>query len=202
MGRPVKDIELTRNEQSKLELMASRPKSNQRDAERARIVLACSGNGHFGPFGPLNLESIRTEAPITEGFKVSKDPIFVEKVRDIVGLHLNPPEKAVVLCVDEKSQCQALERTQPILPMRRAFRSGRATTTSATAHSLCSPPTTPRPDASWTITYKCTTIQRPLLLPSSKTKYYLRKLDPHSAYSSIRQWVPPSHQFSIGYCYL
>ena len=44
-------------------------------------------------------------------------PFFVEKVRDIVGLYLNPPENAVVLCVDEKSQIQALERTQPMLPM-------------------------------------------------------------------------------------
>jgi transposase len=50
-------------------------------------------------------------------FKLSTDPFFVEKVRDIVGLYLNPPENAVVLCVDEKSQMQALERTQPMLPM-------------------------------------------------------------------------------------
>jgi len=50
-------------------------------------------------------------------FKLSTDPFFVEKVRDIVGLYLHPPEKAVVLCVDEKSQIQALERTQPLLPM-------------------------------------------------------------------------------------
>src|SRR5450759_1937436 len=50
-------------------------------------------------------------------FKLSTDPVFVEKVRDIVGLYLNPPENAVVLCVDEKSQIQALERTQPMLPM-------------------------------------------------------------------------------------
>ena len=50
-------------------------------------------------------------------FKLSTDPFFVEKVRDIVGLHLNPPDKAVVLCVDEKSQIQALDRTQPMLPM-------------------------------------------------------------------------------------
>jgi transposase len=53
-----------------------------------------------------------------ETFKLSKDPLFVEKVRDIVGLYLNPPEKALVLCVDEKSQIQALDRTQPVLPMR------------------------------------------------------------------------------------
>jgi putative transposase len=50
-------------------------------------------------------------------FQLSNDPFFVEKVRDIVGLYLNPPDKAVVLCVDEKSQIQALERTQPLLPM-------------------------------------------------------------------------------------
>jgi putative transposase len=50
-------------------------------------------------------------------FKLSTDPFFVEKVRDIVGLYLNPPDKALVLCVDEKSQIQALDRTQPLLPM-------------------------------------------------------------------------------------
>jgi transposase len=52
-----------------------------------------------------------------ENFKLSKDPQFVEKVRDIVGLYMNPPERAMVLCVDEKSQVQALNRTQPILPL-------------------------------------------------------------------------------------
>jgi transposase len=53
----------------------------------------------------------------SETFKLSKDPLFVDKVHDIVGLYLNPPERAVVLCVDEKSQIQALDRTQPILPL-------------------------------------------------------------------------------------
>jgi len=53
-----------------------------------------------------------------ETFKLSTDPLFVEKVRDIVGLYLSPPERAVVLCVDEKSQIQALDRTQPMLPLR------------------------------------------------------------------------------------
>ena len=52
-----------------------------------------------------------------ENFKFSKDPHFVQKVRDIVGLYLNPPDPAMVLCVDEKSQVQALNRTQPILPL-------------------------------------------------------------------------------------
>ncbi|MCQ4679428.1 IS630-like element ISRso5 family transposase [Ralstonia pseudosolanacearum] len=53
----------------------------------------------------------------SETFKLSTDAFFIEKLRDVVGLYLNPPENALVLCVDEKSQCQALERTQPMLPM-------------------------------------------------------------------------------------
>lgn len=54
----------------------------------------------------------------SETFKLSPDPFLIDRVRDIVGLYLSPPANAVVLCVDEKSQCQALERTQPLLPMR------------------------------------------------------------------------------------
>jgi transposase len=54
---------------------------------------------------------------LTETFKLSTDPFFVEKVRDVVGVYLNPPDKAVVLCVAEKSQVQALDRTQPLLPL-------------------------------------------------------------------------------------
>jgi transposase len=54
----------------------------------------------------------------SETFKLSADPLFVDKVRDVVGLYMNPPEHALVLCVDEKSQMQALDRTQPLLPMR------------------------------------------------------------------------------------
>lgn len=59
-----------------------------------------------------------------ETFKLSNDPQFIEKLTDVVGLYLNPPDKAIVLCVDEKSQIQALDRTQPGLPMKR----GRAAT--------------------------------------------------------------------------
>ena len=54
----------------------------------------------------------------SETFKLSRDPQFIEKVRDIVGLYLHPPERAVVMCVDEKPQIQALDRSQPVLPMR------------------------------------------------------------------------------------
>ena len=54
---------------------------------------------------------------LVEDFKLSPDPLFIDKVRDIVGLYLNPPDAAVVLCVDEKTQVQALDRTAPVLPM-------------------------------------------------------------------------------------
>ncbi len=54
----------------------------------------------------------------SQSFKLSKDPLFIEKVRDIVGLYLHPPDKALVLCVDEKAQIQALDRTAPLLPLR------------------------------------------------------------------------------------
>ena len=59
----------------------------------------------------------RLKPHLTRTFKLSNDPRFVEKVRDVVGLYLNPPEHALVLCVDEKSQIQALDRTQPSLPI-------------------------------------------------------------------------------------
>jgi transposase len=71
-----------------------------------------------------------------ESFKLSKDPLFIDKVRDVVGLYLDPPERAVVLCVDEKSQIQALDRTQPVfallpgVPERRSHDYVRASTTS------------------------------------------------------------------------
>ena len=52
-----------------------------------------------------------------DSWKLSRDPQFIDKVRDVVGLYLDPPEAAVVLCVDEKSQIQALDRTAPMLPM-------------------------------------------------------------------------------------
>lgn len=61
----------------------------------------------------------------TRTFKLSTDPLFIDKVRDIVGLYLHPPDRALVLCADEKSQIQALERTQPILPLRPGLPEGR-----------------------------------------------------------------------------
>ena len=70
-------------------------------------------------------------------FKLSKDPHFVDKLRDIVGLYLRPPEKAVVFCVDEKSGIQALDRTRPVLPLRPAFPSARRMTTSVMGPRAC-----------------------------------------------------------------
>ena len=195
-GRPLKPLTLQPEEQTKLEMMARRPKTDQRTAQRARIVLDCATGlshtavaakrgvtlqtvgkwrerflaGRLAALGdaprsgqPRKLTDAKVEAVITrtletrpknathwstrtmaaasglnqnaivriwrafglkphlqENFKLSTDAFFVEEVRDIVGLYLNPPERtrAVVLCVDEKSQVQALDRSQPVLPMR------------------------------------------------------------------------------------
>jgi transposase/DNA-binding CsgD family transcriptional regulator len=62
-------------------------------------------------------KAFRLKPHLTDTFKLSSDPQFIEKVRDVVGLYLDPPERALVLCVDEKSQVQALDRSQPVLPM-------------------------------------------------------------------------------------
>jgi transposase len=193
MARPKPELILSADERSKLALWASRPKSTQRLALRARIVLACADEpsntavaARLGVCGATvgtwrarfvakRLDGLvdepRPGAPRTVGddaiervitrtletkpaaathwstrgmakatglsqsaisriwrafglqphradtFKLSTDPYFVEKVRDVVGLYLAPPERALVLSVDEKSQVQALDRTQPMLPM-------------------------------------------------------------------------------------
>jgi transposase len=202
MARPKPELVLSDSERRTLATWANRPKSTQRLALRARIVLACAGEpsntavaqrlgvcrataGTWrSRFVARRLEGLTDEprpgAPRTvtdedvervvtrtletmptnathwstrrmaeasgmsqstvgriwrafglkphraDTFKLSTDPYFVEKVRDVVGLYLSPPEKAVVLCVDEKPQVQALERTQPVLPMAPA-RTERAT---------------------------------------------------------------------------
>jgi transposase len=193
LGRRKAELVLTDDERQKLQTWASRPKSTQRLATRAKIVLACA-QGHDNlrvaaelrvcaatvgkwrrrfvadrlegladeprPGAPRSITDEKVEAVITktleqkpaaathwstrtmardaglsqsaigriwrafglkphkaDTFKLSTDPFFVEKVRDVVGLYLAPPERAIVLCVDEKSQVQALDRTQPLLPM-------------------------------------------------------------------------------------
>ena len=79
----------------------------------------------------------------TDTFKLSPDPLLIPKVRDIVGLYVNPPDHAVVLCVDEKSQIQALDRTAPILPMERGRPSAPQTTTSGRILATTAYSTTP-----------------------------------------------------------
>ena len=83
-----------------------------------------------------------------ETFKFSTDPELEAKVRDVVGLYLNPPDKAIVLCIDEKSQVQALDRTAPMLPLRPGMPEKRPTTTSGTAPPPCSPRWRSRPGRS------------------------------------------------------
>lgn len=193
IGRPKAALILDSNEQQTLRNWANRPKSAQRLALRARIVLACAegrSNTEVAallkitlptvgkwrrrfvedrleglsdeprPGAPRTLQDAQIEAVIRrtletkptngthwstrglakelglsqtaivriwkafglqphrcETFKLSSDPLFIDKVRDIVGLYLHPPERAIVLSVDEKSQVQALDRTQPLLPL-------------------------------------------------------------------------------------
>jgi transposase len=193
-GRPRKPLVLSSEEREKLQQWAQQPKSAQRLALRARIVLRCAEGvpnqavarelritgatvGKWRerfrvhrlegladeprPGAPRRVSDTQVEELITrtlespptaathwstrsmaraskvsratvsriwrafglqphrtETFKLSADPFFIEKVRDIVGLYLNPPEHAVVLCLDEKSQVQALDRTRPVLPLR------------------------------------------------------------------------------------
>ena len=88
----------------------------------ARMMAAAMGVGHTTVQRIWKEHGLKPH--LTRTFKLSNDPKFAEKVVDIVGLYLNPPDKAVVLCVDEKSQIQALDRTQPGLPMKK----GRAAT--------------------------------------------------------------------------
>src|SRR4051795_145450 len=192
-GRPKPVLTLSDDERQKLQTWAARPKSTQRLATRARIVLACAegldnttvatklcvntvtvgkwrqrflGGRLEGltdeprPGAPRKITDAKVEEVVTrtleerpkaathwstrgmaqavglsqsaivriwnafglkphksETFKLSTDPFFVEKVRDVVGLYMSPPENAIVLSVDEKSQVQALDRTQPLLPM-------------------------------------------------------------------------------------
>ncbi|MEO7412287.1 MAG: hypothetical protein ABIZ81_02930 [Opitutaceae bacterium] len=74
---------------------------------------------------------------LAKSFKLARDPKFLEKLTDVMGVYLTPPQNAVVLCVDEKSQIQALDRTQPRLPLKPGRCCTSSTTTSATAPRRC-----------------------------------------------------------------
>jgi putative transposase len=100
--------------------LSSKPKAGThwtvRDAARANGISKSTVHRIF--------QSFAVQPHRTRTFKFSNDPFFVEKVRDIAGLYLNPPDHALVLCVDEKSQIQALNRTQPVLPMGLGYAEG------------------------------------------------------------------------------
>src|SRR5512143_3205160 len=111
-------IELSDAERSELQARARRRKIARADAMRAEIVLLAADGMTSTSTVHRIWRAFSLQPHRSETFKLSTDPLFVEKVRDIVGLYLDPPERALVLCVDEKSQIQALDRTQPLLPMR------------------------------------------------------------------------------------
>jgi len=111
-----------------------------------------------------------------ENFKLSTDPDFVAKVRDVVGLYISPPEHAVVLCVDEKSQIQALDRSQPMLPMRPGQPARRALTTPAMARPRYLPPST--------------------LLPARSSVSAMAAIAPPSSASSLMRSKPRCHVIS------
>src|SRR5205823_5350062 len=97
-GRPKQLLVLEPGEREQLQRWARRPKTEQRLATRSRIVLRCADG--------LDNDEVAAELHVNE-----------ETVKDVVGLYLDPPERALVLCVDEKSQIQALDRSQPVLPI-------------------------------------------------------------------------------------
>ena len=132
-GRPKTELVLSTAEREQLTALTLRRKTAQALALRARIVPGCADGlenqevaARQGVTPQMNLSQTAViriwhafglQPHRQEAFKLSRDPLFVDKVRDIVGLYLDPPVKAMVLCVDEKPQIQALERTQPILPL-------------------------------------------------------------------------------------
>src|ERR671913_490445 len=134
-GRPKAPLILTDDERQTLTRWSRRAKSSPALALRCRILVAraaradnkevaaelgasmANGSGLSKSTVGRIWKASRLKPHLTDAFKLSTDPQFIDKVRDVVGLYLDPPEHALVLCVDEKSQVQALDRSQPVLPM-------------------------------------------------------------------------------------
>jgi transposase len=100
------------------EILVKTLESTPRDATQWSTRSMAAASGISRPTVNRIWRAFGLQPHRTDTFKLSNDPQFIEKVRDIVGLYLNPPVNALVLCTDEKSQIQALDRTQPVLPMR------------------------------------------------------------------------------------
>src|SRR6266516_252458 len=125
-GRPKKQLTVGDDDRKVLEALARRGTTGQALAQRARIILACAEGisnkeaaARCGGWPQTVVSRVwrasGLKPHLTDSWKLSTAPFFIEKVRDVVGLYLNPPEKAMVLCVDEKSQIQALDRSAPVL---------------------------------------------------------------------------------------
>src|SRR5437868_4017188 len=112
MPRYAAPVSLAETDRLELERWVAAHNTPQQVSQRCQIVLAAS-QGQPDKDIAMDLEiNFNTAA-------LSRDPNFLQKLTDVVGLYLNPPEKALVLCVDEKSQIQALDRTQPGLPLKK-----------------------------------------------------------------------------------
>ena len=141
----------------------------------------------------------------SETFKFSTDPQLEAKVRDVVGLYLNPPDKAIVLCVDEKSQVQALDRTAPIAAdAARVCRRNRPTTTSATAPPPCSPPWRSRPAASSRPAYRGTATRSSWRFLKQVAKAYPRRklhlvVDNYATHNhpAVRAWLARNPRITL-----
>ncbi|WP_306933394.1 IS630 family transposase [Streptomyces luteogriseus] len=124
MSRPgprIPPLSVTDAQRAVLEGWVRRRTTAQALAQRSRIVLSTRSMAASTGMSQSAISRIWRAFALaphrSQTFKLSTDPLFIDKVRDVVGLYLDPPEKALVLCVDEKSQIQALDRSQPVLPM-------------------------------------------------------------------------------------
>lgn len=118
-GRP-----RTHDEEAVAQLLRTVLETQPADATHWTVRSAATATGLSKSTVARMLALFGVQPHRSKSFKLSTDPLFVDKVKDIVGLYLNPPDHAVVLCVDEKSQIQALERTQPILPLGLSYIEG------------------------------------------------------------------------------
>src|SRR6266545_4423126 len=128
MPPAIDPLVLSPDQRSELQGWLSALGTPQQVALRCRIVLAVAAGKTemmIAAENGVNRKTVRLwrghniKPHRSETFKLSRDPRFLEKLTDVIGLYLNPPDRAIVLCVDEKSQIQALQRTQPGLPLKK-----------------------------------------------------------------------------------